>query len=223
MASILLITPDRSFEDYATQVLSAAGHQIIRAGKVEEAVRAALTLPVDLVVADSLASDLPVARERLEAAGRHVAFVLVSPSATQWAAPGLPFRDGDRLVRKPASSGELRAAVAELLRASELMGNQLDLSGVTFDRAGQRLRRGAEVEQLTLTEFHLLDYLASVRGTIASSAELLDHVWHYTGGTASSEVVRSHLKNLRAKIRRVNEGRDLIETIPRRGYRLVNS
>jgi two-component system OmpR family response regulator len=223
MASILLITPDRAFEDYATQVLSTAGHQVIRAGDADEAARAALTLPVDVVVADSLASDLPDARARLEATGRHVAFVFVSPSTTQRAAQGLPLRDGDRFVRKPASSGELRAAVAELLRAAEVMGNQLDLSGVTFDRAGQRLRRGAEVEQLTLTEFHLLDYLASVRGTIASSAELLDHVWHYTGGTASSEVVRSHLKNLRAKIRRVNEGRDLIETIPRRGYRLVNS
>lgn len=164
MASILLITPDRAFEDYAMQVLSTAGHQIIRAGNAEEAARAALTLPVDVVVADSLASDLPDARERLEAAGRRVAFVFVSPSATKWAAQGLPLRDGDRLVRKPASSGELRAAVAELLRATEVMGNQLDLSGVTFDRVGQRLRRGAEVEQLTLTEFHLLDYLASVRG-----------------------------------------------------------
>jgi DNA-binding response OmpR family regulator len=219
MASILLITPDRSFEDYAMQVLSTAGHQIIRVGNAEEAARAALTLPVDVVVADSLAPDLPAARERLEATGRHVAFVFVSPSTTQWA--GVPLRDGDRLVQKPASSGELRAAVAELLRASEVMGNQLDLCGVTFDRVGQRLRRGAEVAQLTLTESHLLDYLASVRGTIASSAELLDHVWHYTGGTASSEVVRSHLKNLRHKIRAVNEGRDLIETIPRRGYRLV--
>ena len=220
MASILLITPDRAFEDYAMQVLSTAGHQITRAGNAEDAARAALTLPVDLVIADSLAPDLSDARVRIEAAGRHVAFVFVSPSATQWAAPGLPLRDGDRLVRKPALSGELRAAVYELLRASEVMGNQLDLSGVTFDRVGQRLRRGAEVEQLTLTEFHLLDDLASVRGALASTGDLLDHVWHYTGGAASSEVVRSHMKNLRAKIRRVNEGRDLIETIPRRGYRL---
>ena len=220
MASILLITPDRAFEDYAMQVLSTAGHQIIRACDADEAARAALTVPVDVVVADSLAPDLPDARERLEGGGRHVAFVFVSPSAMQWAAPGLPLRHGDRFVSKPASSGELRAAIAELLRDAEVMGTQLDLSGVTFDRVGQRLRRGAEVEQLTLTEFHLLDYLASVRGTIASTAELLDHVWHYASGSASSEVVRSHLKNLRAKIHRVNEGRDLIETIPRRGYRL---
>jgi DNA-binding winged helix-turn-helix (wHTH) protein len=34
--------------------------------------------------------------------------------------------------------------------------------------------------------------------------------------------VRSRLKNLRAKLRSVNEGRDLIETIPRRGYRLIS-
>jgi hypothetical protein len=36
----------------------------------------------------------------------------------------------------------------------------------------------------------------------------------YTSGTAYSEAVRSHLKNLRAKIRRVNVARDLIEAAP---------
>jgi DNA-binding response OmpR family regulator len=223
MASILLITPDRAFEDYAMHVLTSAGHQLIRAEGAERAAWAGLTLPIDVVVADSLAPDLRDARDRLDAAGLLVSFVFVSTAATQAAARNLPFRDGDRLVRKPASPDELRAAIDDTLHAAYEFGTQLNVSGVTFDRLGQRLIRGAEIEQLTLTEFHLLDYLASVRGTIASSAELLDHVWHYTSGTASSEVVRSHLKNLRRKIRRVNEGRDLIETIPRRGYRLVTN
>lgn len=47
MASILLITPDRASEDYAKQVLSTAGHEIIRAGNAEEAASAALTLPIE--------------------------------------------------------------------------------------------------------------------------------------------------------------------------------
>jgi two-component system OmpR family response regulator len=219
MASILLITPDRSFEDYVMQVLTAAGHQLIRTDSAQAA-RAALTLPVDLVVADSLTPDLGDLRDRLDAAGRPATFVFVSSAAAKAAARDLPMRDADRLVRKPVTPDQLRGAIDETLRAAYEMGAQVNLSGVTFDRVGHRLIRGAEVEQLTLTEFHLLDYLASVRGTIASSAELLDHVWHYTSGTASSEVVRSHLKNLRRKIRAVNEGHDLIETIPRRGYRL---
>jgi DNA-binding response OmpR family regulator len=203
------------------QVLTTAGHQLIRTENAEQAARAGLTLPIDAVVADSLAPDLVEARDRLDATGRLVSFVFVCMAATRAAARKLPLREGDRLVRRPVTPDELRAAVDDTIRAAYELSAQIDLSGVRFDRPGQRLIRGGEIEQLTLTEFHLLDYLASVRGTIASSAELLDHVWHYTSGTASSEVVRSHLKNLRAKIRRVNEGRDLIETIPRRGYRLI--
>ncbi len=221
MTSILLITPDRAFEDYALQVLTAEGHQLIRTDSAETASRAALSLPFDVVVADSLAPDLSEARERLEAAGHRVSFVFVAPSAAQWDPSSLPLREGDRLLHKPARSGELSAAVAELIRAAQLLGSEVNLGGLTFDRVGQRLVRGGNEEQLTQTEFHLLDYLASVRGTIASSDELLDHVWHYSSGTASSEVVRSHMKNLRAKIRRVNKGQDLVKTIPRRGYRLV--
>ena len=50
MASILLITPDRSFADYASQVLSAVGHQVVRAEDADEAARSALSVPVDVVV-----------------------------------------------------------------------------------------------------------------------------------------------------------------------------
>ncbi len=77
--------------------------------------------------------------------------------------------------------------------------------------------------QLTPIEFRLFDYLGGIRGSIALTAELLDHAWHYTSGTASSEVARAHLKKRRRKIRRVNEGRDLIETIQRRGYRVIST
>ena len=79
MASILLITPDRALDDYVMQVLLTEGHQVIRAGVAEEAGGAAVTLPVDVVVADIVSSDLPDARDRLEATGRRVAFVFVSP------------------------------------------------------------------------------------------------------------------------------------------------
>jgi hypothetical protein len=68
-----LKTPDRAFEDYAMLVLSTAGHQLIRTESADEAARAALTLPVDVVVAGSRASGLPDAREWIEASGRYVA------------------------------------------------------------------------------------------------------------------------------------------------------
>jgi DNA-binding response OmpR family regulator len=212
MASILLITPDRSFEDYALQVLSSAGHHVVTATDADEAVRAVISIPVDLAVVDTLSPDLASLREQIDPV-RRLPFVFVAPSF-------LPIGESDRLVRKPASADELRKAVAAVL-AGEALGPQVDLgAGLIFDRTGQRIMRDGLSEQLTPIEFRLLDYLASVRGDIASAQDLLEHVWHYTQATASSEVVRSHLKNLRVKIRRVNAGQDIVETIPRRGYRL---
>ena len=134
----------------------------------------------------------------------------------------LPIREGVRFIRKPASADDLRDAVANALTPFNL-GPQIDLAGLGFDRAGQRLLRDGGSEQLTPIEFRLLDHLATRRGSIARTEDLLEDVWHYTKGTASSDVVRSHMKNLRAKIRRVNDGQDIIETIPRRGYRLCAS
>jgi len=107
--------------------------------------------------------------------------------------------------------------------AGDLHGPEVNLAGLTFDRPGQRIHRGDLFEQLTPIEFRLLQYLASSRGNIVSAQDLLEHIWNYTQATASTEVVRSHLKNLRAKVRRVNDNQDIIETVPRRGYRLSAS
>lgn len=208
MASILLITPDRSFEEYATQALSSAGHQVVRAEGADQAVRSALSVPIDVVIADTLTEDLAELRKQIDPI-RRVPFVFVAPG-------GLALQDTDRSVRKPATADDLLGAVAKALAPVVV-----EFGDLTFDRTGQRIVGGDLSEQLTPIEFRLLDHLAGARGSIVSTQDLLEHVWHYTQADASTEVVRSHLKNLRAKIRRVNAGQDIIETIPRRGYRLT--
>ncbi len=75
--------------------------------------------------------------------------------------------------------------------------------------------------QLTPTEFRLMHYLAQRRGTIVSAEELLEKVWEFYPGTGSSELVRSHVRNLRGKLRDATGGSGLLQTVPRRGYRLV--
>lgn len=183
--------------------------------------RATFTLPIDVVVADSLLPDLGDARERIEASGRPVSFVFVSAAGARWLPGKLPLRDGDQVVPKPPSSDSLRAAVAAALQGADTGEPETPLDGAIFDRAGQRvLYKGTSV-QLTPIEFNVLDRLVRSRGVIVSTEDLLENVWGYAPGTGSSEVVRSHLKNLRAKLRGIGTGHDLIETVPRRGYRFV--
>jgi len=82
MASILLITPDRSFAEYATQALSSVGHYVVPVESSDQAVRTALSVPIDLVVADTLSEDLPELREQIDSI-RRVPFVFVAHSPSR--------------------------------------------------------------------------------------------------------------------------------------------
>jgi DNA-binding response OmpR family regulator len=220
MASILLITPDQALQDYATQALSAAGHNVTPVSDGDHAMRATFTLPVDIVVADGISPGLADTRGRMESAGRAVSFVFVAAPGASWEPGKLPVKPGDQVVAKPATTKELRSAVAAALNGAPLDDAITDLAGATFDRPGQRVINAGKAAQLTPIEFKLLDRIVAARGAIVSSEQLLASVWGYAPGTGSSEIVRSHLKNLRAKLQAI-AAPELVETVPRRGYRLA--
>jgi DNA-binding response OmpR family regulator len=220
MASILLITPDRGIQNYVSQLLAVDGHQVAHADTGERAVSVGVTIPVDLVIADSLAPSLAELRDLLAPKEREVPFVFLAAGANLL--PGrLPIRDGDQVVAKPVAADDLRSAISAALHSSTVEVASVEIAGVTFDRSQQRLVSDGGAVQLTPIEFQLMDYLVRANGAIASTEDLLQNVWRYAPGTGSSDVIRSHLKNLRSKLREITASPDLIETVPRRGYRLA--
>jgi DNA-binding response OmpR family regulator len=56
---------------------------------------------------------------------------------------------------------------------------------------------------------------------VVSAEELLEKVWGFFSRTGSGDIVRSHMRNLRRKIAKVARGREMIRTLPRRGYRFA--
>ena len=105
--------------------------------------------------------------------------------------------------------------------AGETRPEALTIGDVTLDRSTHELRGEGVTVQLTPTEFRLMSYLAQRRGVIVSAEELLEKVWEFFPGTGSSELVRSHVRNLRSKLRVATGGGELVQTVPRRGYRLI--
>ncbi len=85
-------------------------------------------------------------------------------------------------------------------------------------RSDHTLAYGARAVHLTPTEFRLVVYLARCPGQPVAFADLLAHVWQYPEGTASVEVIRAHVRNLRAKLRAAGMPVDLIRTHRRVGY-----
>ncbi|MFQ5611457.1 MAG: response regulator transcription factor [Anaerolineae bacterium] len=71
---------------------------------------------------------------------------------------------------------------------------------------------------LTPVEFDLLYHFMSHPGEIFTSDRLLQEVWDYPSDTGSPDLVRMHIKNIRAKIERDPSKPALIKTVPRHGY-----
>jgi DNA-binding response OmpR family regulator len=92
-------------------------------------------------------------------------------------------------------------------------------SQVSFEYASGTLSGSAGTAHLTRTEGDLLAYLAGNTGLVVSARELMDKVWEYPPGTGTSDVVRSHMRNLRRKLREIAPEVDFIKTFARRGYR----
>ncbi|MCB9453734.1 MAG: response regulator transcription factor [Anaerolineaceae bacterium] len=126
----------------------------------------------------------------------------------------------DDYVVKPFELAELRARIHALLRRStrdtengatiQLQDLKLDSDTYQVDIRGYRI-------QLTATEHRLLRYLMENPNRALSPGHLLQVVWEYPPDTGDPDLVRAHVRNLRAKIEQAAD-RKYIRTIHGVGY-----
>lgn len=224
MSSLLLITRDAGTQALAERALITAGHDVIATPSSDAAIRALFNVAIDAAIVDTAIGEEEVrsfAAWRRDAGGDYP-MVFLAPASVRWMVDWLPLdpeRDG--VVVKPCEAKELRHAVEACLESAGLERPEvLSIGELALDRSSHELRGESGNMQLTPTEFRLLDYLAQRKGRIVPTDELLEKVWEFYPGTGSSELVRSHIRNLRGKLRTILPGEDLVQTVPRRGYRL---
>jgi DNA-binding response OmpR family regulator len=126
----------------------------------------------------------------------------------------------DDYVIKPFDLSELRARVAALLRRGireKPTNTLLQLADLRLDSDTYQVLVRDESIQLTSTEHRLLRYLMEHPNQALSPGHLLQSVWEYPPNTGDPDLVRAHVRNLRAKIDTGN-GRKYIRTIHGVGY-----
>ena len=224
MTCVLLVTRDRSTEVLAERALVAGGHEVIAADSSDAALRSLLNVRVDAAVLDTAVGEEAMGEfcSWLRSSGSSCPIVFLASAGARWLG-SLPMEpERDEIVVKPCDGKEIRQAVEKALNSTH-QGSPaaLMLGEITLDRSSHELRGDGVAVQLTPTEFRLVQYLAQRRGAIISTEELLEKVWEFFPGTGSSELVRSHVRNLRSKLRTATGGTELVQTVPRRGYRLV--
>lgn len=128
----------------------------------------------------------------------------------------------DDYVTKPFDLEEVIARVEAHLRR-RAVGNGLPERLLYKDVAlyGQekRVSVGAREVELTATEFRLLALLMENRNKVFTRANLYETLWgeDYLG---DDNAVKTHVSNLRAKLKAVNPDEEYIETVWGLGYRL---
>lgn len=129
---------------------------------------------------------------------------------------GLDSGADDYLV-KPFAFAELAARVRALLRRDEVGSPVLTSGDLRLDPARFEATQGGNPLDLTAKEFALLHYFMAHSGMVLSQETLLEHVWDEMVDPFTN-VVRVTISNLRRKL----ADPSAIETIPGRGYRLVD-
>jgi DNA-binding response OmpR family regulator len=139
--------------------------------------------------------------------------MLTARSNTRDVVRGLDTGADDYLV-KPFETEELLARVRTLLRRPPTdRGPVLRAGEVVVDTNTREVRKGGRVVHLAPREYDLLEYLLRNRGVAHDRLKLIEDVWGEYDSLLFSQTVDVHVAYLRRKL-----GKDLITTVPGRGY-----
>ncbi len=128
----------------------------------------------------------------------------------------------DDYITKPFDLGEVTARIASNLRRSHIqkaLTNVLKYRDIELDSNTKRVTVGGTELELTAKEYLMLELLMQNLGKVFSKANIYESIWkeEYLG---DDNAVKTHMSNLRNKLKKVSNGEEYIETVWGLGYRL---
>lgn len=131
----------------------------------------------------------------------------------------------DDYITKPFDLGEVVARVESNLRRShrQIQENKvLQHKDLALDDSTKRVSVGEQAVELTAKEYLILELLLKHPGKVFTKANLYETVWEedYLG---DDNAVKTHVSNLRSKLKKASPHEDYIETVWGLGYRLYKA
>lgn len=128
----------------------------------------------------------------------------------------------DDYITKPFDLGEVAARVASQLRRAhkqDKINLIITYKDMTLDSNIKQVTVNGHVLELTAKEYHILELLLQNQSKVFSKANIFETVWgeEYLG---DDNAVKTHMSNLRNKLKKANPEGDYIETAWGLGYRL---
>ena len=228
MDRILVVDDDRDIVRLVRSYLEKAGYEILTAYDGETALQLLRTERPQLLILDLMLPDRDgwdVARlvrsdPRIESTP---IIMLTARVEDNDKIVGLEI-GADDYITKPFNPREVVARVRALLRRSNMQLDhrapvRLESGELVLDVGRRELTLGGESISLTPSEFEILRELMQNPGFVITRDELAEKALGY-GSSSAGRTLDSHIKNLRKKIDRKEDGYSPIQTVHGIGYRL---
>ncbi len=225
MPRILLIDDDASRPDALAIAFEDAGHDVRTAPDGIEGLERVRADKPDAVVSDVNMPGLDgfALCRKLREAGNRVPLVLLTSRDNEIdEALGLEL-GADDYVAKPFSTRVLLARIAallrrEALRAAEQLERAVTKGALELFPERLEVRYAGKPIVATVTEFRLLEALATRAGMVLSRERLLDLV-RGDESVVAERIIDTYVRRLRRKLEAVDPAFDRIETVIGAGYR----
>ncbi|GLC30586.1 response regulator transcription factor [Clostridium omnivorum] len=128
----------------------------------------------------------------------------------------------DDYITKPFDLGEVTARVASNLRRfhkQEKINSVLKYKDMLLDSNTKQITVNGKELDLTAKEYLILELLMQNLGKVFSKANMYESIWkeEYLG---DDNAIKTHMSNLRNKLKKANPNGEYIETVWGLGYRL---
>jgi len=223
--AILVVEDEPITQRLIAANLERAGHRVMRAANVPEAMASIREVVPDLVLLDWIlpnATGVSFARQlRTDQRTRDIPIIMLTGRSQESdKVTGLE-AGADDYITKPFSTRELLARIKAVIRrrAPLLSDDIVEVGALRLDPAAHRITaEGAKIE-LGATEFRLLHFFMTHPDRVYSRSQLLDEVWgdHVF---VEERTVDVHIRRLRQSLH--PSGHDvLLETVRGTGYRFL--
>jgi two-component system, OmpR family, alkaline phosphatase synthesis response regulator PhoP len=217
---ILVVEDDEDMLFGVRHNLEYEGYRTAAATTGRDALQKVAKLAPDLVILDVMLPEMngfDVLRELRVTHARLPVILLTSKSLESDKLQGFQL-GADDYVTKPFSIQELLARVQAVLKRSapeSIDEPALQIGALTVDFRRREVTRAGVPLVLALKEYDLLRLFLRNRGQVVTREQLLHEVWGYDpDNVPATRTVDNHVAKLRQKI-----GPELIETVPKVGYR----
>lgn len=203
---ILVVDDEEDILDLITFGLKKEGYRVVGSKNGQEALQLALQEKPDLVVLDIMLPGLSgievLKRLKYQRQTQAIPVLMLTAKAEEVdRVLGLEL-GADDYVTKPFSVREVLLRIRAILKRLSPSGDAagvLECQGIALDRDRHEVRAGAELLELTTTEFNLLAFLLENQGRVVTRDQLLDKVWGYKYG-GMTRTVDTHVQRLREKL-----------------------